>query len=181
MAARKSTAKQTSVETTETTVRPKKDGRIPLDTEFPCVCNAKGGLIYISKNALGRSAQWDEFGDVQYLDIRELLTMRNTQKRFFTDNWLSIKDTDDGEWTGEEAYEFLRVDEHYGTFYDADNIEKFFKLTPKQMEEQVKNMSRGMKDLLAVMAIDKIERGEIDSLKKRNDLSRILGFKMSEE
>lgn len=159
----------------------RKDARIPLDVEVPCLSNVTGGLSYISTRNGGMNAEWSDFGDLQYLDVRELLLMRNTQKRFFNDNWISLKDTDDGEYTADDIYKFLRVDDKYGDFYDADNVESFFNLTEKQMVDKVSKMSRGMKDLISVMAIDKIENDEIDSVKKRKAIINALGLKLGED
>ncbi len=169
------------IEKPQTKTTNKRDARIPLDVEVPCVCNVKGGLIYTSTRNGGMNAEWSEFGELQYLDIRELLLMRNSQKRFFNDNWISLKDTDDGEYTADEIYKFLRVDDKYGDFYDADNIETFFDLNEKQMADKVSKMSRGMKDLVSVMALDKIENDEIDSVKKRRAIIKVLGLEISED
>lgn len=154
--------------------------RIPIDLEVPCVSNVKGHLGYISSRMGGLDADWDEFGSVQYLDIRELMLMRNTQKRFFDDNWICIKDSDDGEYTAEEIYKFLRVDDKYGDYYDADNIETFFNLTPSQMKQKVANLSKGIKELLTITALDKFERGEIDSIKKKQAIMDALEIKEEE-
>jgi len=170
-----------AVEKTQPTSTKRKDARIPLDVEVPCLCNVKGGLIYTSTRNGGMNAEWSEFGDLQYLDVRELLLMRNNQKRFFDDNWISLKDTDDGEYTADDVYKFLRVDDKYGDFYDADNIESFFDLNEKQMADKVAKMSRGMKDLVAVMALDKIENDEIDSVKKRRAIIKALGLEIGED
>ena len=175
------TTKAQVVEKTQPKVTTKKDERIPLDVEVPCLCNVKGGLIYTSTRAGGMNAEWSDFGELQYLDVRELLLMRNSQKRFFNDNWISLKDTDDGEYTAEEIYKFLRVDDKYGDFYDADNIESFFDLNEKQMIDKVSKMSRGMKDLVSVMALDKIENDEIDSVKKRRAVIKALGLEIGED
>lgn len=175
------TNKEQVVEKVQTKVAKKKDARIPLDVEVPCLCNVKGGLIYTSTRAGGMNAEWSDFGDLQYLDVRELLLMRNNQKRFFNDNWISLKDTDDGEYTADDIYKFLRVDDKYGDFYDADNIESFFDLTERQMTEKVSKMSRGMKDLVSVMALDKIENDEIDSVKKRRAIIKVLGLEIGED
>lgn len=186
------TAKNAKTKTTETIIEQtdeksvpskakRREARIPLDVEVPCLSNVTGGLSYISTRNGGMNAEWSDFGDLQYLDIRELLLMRNTQKRFFVDNWISLKDTDDGEYTAEDIYKFLRVDDKYGDFYDADNIESFFNLTEKQMADKVSKMSRGMKDLISVMAIDKIENDEIDSVKKRKAIINALGLKLGED
>lgn len=173
--------KEKMVEQAQPKTIKRRDARIPLDVEVPCICNVKGGLIYVSTRTGGMNAEWSEFGDLQYLDVRELLLMRNTQKRFFDDNWISLRGTDDGEYTADDVYKFLRVDDKYGDFYDADNIETFFELNADQMKDKVSKMSRGMKDLIAVMALDKIESGEIDSLKKRKAISESLGLEIGED
>lgn len=170
---KQTTAKEKQVK--KTSVR-----RIPLDLELPCVSNVKGRLVYISKRMGGLNADWDEFGDIQYLDIRELMLMRNTQKRFFDDNWIVIKDSDDGEYTADEVYKFLRVNDKYGDFYDADNIETFFDLSPSQMKEKIARVSTGIKELLTITALDKFERGEIDSIKKKQAIKDALGIKDEE-
>ncbi len=179
----KSKSTETVVDNTKTQVKPsrKSVARIPLDTEVPCLCNVKGGLIYTSTRADGTKAEWFDFGDLQYLDLRELLLMRNSQKRFFNDNWISIKDTDDGEYTADDIYKFLRVDDKYGDFYDADNIETFFELNEDQMKDKVSKMSRGMKDLVSIMALDKLEHDEIDSVKKRKSIISVLGLDVGED
>ncbi len=155
--------------------------RIPLDLELPCVSNVKGHLVYVSKRTGGLNADWDEFGDIQYLDVRELMLMRNTQKRFFDDNWIVIKDSDDGEYTADEVYKFLRVNDKYGDYYDADNLETFFDLSPSQMKEKVAKVSKGIKELLTITALDKFETGEIDSIKKKQAIKDALGIKDEDE
>lgn len=175
------TVKEKTVEQAQPKTTKRRDARIPLDVEVPCICNVKGGLIYVSTRNGGMNAEWSEFGDLQYLDVRELLLMRNTQKRFFDDNWISLRATDDGEYTADDVYKFLRVDDKYGDFYDADNIETFFELNADQMKDKVSKMSRGMKDLVAVIALDKIESGEIDSVKKRKAITESLGIEIGED
>lgn len=160
---------------------PKKNRRIPIDLEVCCVSNVKGRLTYVSNRVGGLGADWDEFGSEQYLDIRELMNMRNTQKRFFDDNWIIIKDSDDGEYTADEIYKFLRVSERYGDYYDKDNLDTFFDLTPKQMKEKVARVSDGIKELLIATASEKFRSGEIDSLKKKQAIKDALGMGDEEE
>lgn len=155
--------------------------RIPLDLEVPVASNVNGQLTYVSTRVGGLNTEWHEFGSIQYLDIRELLLMRNSQKRFFTDNWISIKDSDDGEFTAEDIYKFLRVDESYGNYYDADNIDTFFELPPTAMKEMATKLSNGMKELLTSIALDKFESGEIDSIKKKQAVIDALGINIDGE
>jgi hypothetical protein len=174
MATRKAKTETTSTELVKEVA--KKNRRIPLDVEVCCVSNVKGSLIYKSSRNGGINADWDEFGSMQYLDIRELLSMRNTQKRFFDDNWIVLQDTEDGEYTADDIYKFLGVSERYGDYYDCDNIDTFFDLTPKQMKDKVTKVSNGIKELLISVAIDKFKNGEIDSVKKKQAIKDALGI-----
>ena len=49
------------------------------------------------------------------------------------------------------------------------------------MIDKVSKMSRGMKDLVSVMALDKIENDEIDSVKKRRAVIKALGLEIGED
>ena len=187
MATRNTKSTTTGVVETATVEKPtepvkqvKKNRRIPTDLEVACVSNVKGRLTYVSNRAGGLNADWDEFGSEQYLDIKELMNMRNTQKRFFDDNWIVIRDSDDGEYTADEIYTFLRVAERYGDFYDKDNLDTFFDLSPDQMKDKVSRVSDGIKELLISTALDKFKSGEIDSIKKKEAIKTALGIEDDE-
>lgn len=155
--------------------------RLPLDIEIPCTNNTHGELVYKSTRSGGLDTDWDEYGSVQYMDLRELMQMRNTAKRFFTDNWIVVGDTDDGEYTAEDIYNYLKVNESYNDFYSPDNVDDFFSLNEKQMKDKASRLSKGMIDLLSVIALEKMDAGEIDSVSKIRGIETALGIKLNKE
>ena len=82
-----------------------------LDTMVTVVCNTIGGATYISKKASGYIVEWEDFGSEEYMELGELVAMRNTDRRFFEDNWITLEDTD--EYDAMQLYEFLKVAKYY--------------------------------------------------------------------
>ena len=161
--------------------KPKAKPKIPLDLEVPVVNNTPGTLIYITKRSGGMNASWGEYGDIQYLDIRELISMRNTDKRFFTDNWIGINGSDDGEFTADDIYRYLRVDVLYTNYIPPERIDEFFELNPDEMAAEIADMTPGMRDVIIAELSSRIASGTIDSVSKINALEKAFGMKFKEE
>lgn len=146
--------------------------KIPLDLEVPVTSNYTGRLIFVSKKSNGYSVEWDEYGMTEYMEIGELLSMRNTDRRFYEDNWIVIGDTD--EYTSEEIYKFLKVDKFYKNAYTPENIDSFFTLSPNEMIKTISTLSKGMKECIAIKAQTMINDGTLDSNKKIDALAESL-------
>lgn len=146
--------------------------KIPLDLEVPVTSNCTGKLIFVSKKSNGYSVEWAEYGMTEYMEIGELLSMRNTDRRFYEDNWIVIGDTDD--YTANDIYKFLKVDKYYESVYTPDNIDDFFLLSPNDMIKNIARLSTGMKECISVKAQEMINNGILDSNKKIDALSEAL-------
>ena len=128
-----------------------KSAKIPLDTVVPVVCNVYGGATYISKKATGYIVEWDSFGDIEYIELGELVSMRNTDRRFFEDNWIVLEDVDD--YTSVELYNFLKVGKYYEKYYTPETIDSIFDLEPSTLIRTISELSSGMKSTIASRAI----------------------------
>ena len=64
--------------------------QLPLDTMVACTNMTSGKLIYISSRQMGFTIEWEHEGDVEYIELGELVTMRNSQRAFFEKNWIAI-------------------------------------------------------------------------------------------
>ena len=113
-----------SEDTTKPIVKTTKATRIPLDTMVTVVCNTIGGATYISKKAAGYIVEWEDFGSEEYMELGELVAMRNTDRRFFEDNWIILEDTDD--YDAMQLYEFLKVAKYYTNVFTSRNIDELF-------------------------------------------------------
>lgn len=148
--------------------------RIPLDTMIPVTCNTKGTLIYVSKKIAGYTIKWDGFGSTEYMELSELASMRNSDRRFFEDNWIICEDTED--YTAMQIYDFLKVGKYYKDVFTPENIDTIFEKDPKDIIRCISTLSKGMKQTVAVRAKEKIDAKELDSNSKIEALETALGM-----
>lgn len=134
----------------------KKVSKIPLDIEVPVTCNVVGGATYIARN--GDAVDWDEFGACEYMTLGEIVSMKNSQRRFFTDNWIILEDTED--YSAIELYEFLKVTKFYEHILTPDTIDSIFDMDDSTLIRTLSNLSAGMKATVAARAKVKIDAKE---------------------
>lgn len=134
--------------------------RIPLDTLIPVACNIPGGAIYVSKKTMGYTVEWEDIGSVEYMELNELASMKNTDKRFFEDNWIILEDTDD--YTAMQLYDFLKVSKFYKNVFTPENIDEIFSYSKDRIVKTISTLSRGMKETIAVRAKQKLDDGTLD-------------------
>lgn len=144
----------------ETASRIQKMVRIPLDTIVPVVCNTVGGATYISKKIMGYQVEWDDLGSVEYMELGELASMRNTDRRFFTDNWIVLEDT--VEYTAMQLYDFLKVSKYYENVFTPENIDEIFTYSKDKITKTITTLSRGLKETIAARAKQKLDEDTLD-------------------
>ena len=137
-----------------------KSNRIPLDTMVTVVCNTIGGATYISKKASGYIVEWEDFGSEEYMELGELVAMRNTDRRFFEDNWIVLEDTE--EYDAIQLYEFLKVAKYYTNVFTSRNIDELFSYSTDRIAKTISTLSRGMKETIAVRAKQKLDDNTLD-------------------
>lgn len=137
-----------------------KSVRIPLDTIVPVICNTAGGAFYSSKKIMGYTVEWDDIGSVEYMELGELSSMKNTDKRFFEDNWIVLDDTD--EYTALELYDFLKVSKYYKNILTPDTIDDIFTYPKDEIVRTISTLSRGLKETIAVRAKQKLDENTLD-------------------
>lgn len=134
--------------------------RIPLDTIVPVVCNTLGGAIYVSKKTMGYTVTWEDLGSVEYMELGELASMKNTDKRFFEDNWVILEDADD--YTSMQLYDFLKVTKYYKNIFTPENLDEVFTYDKEKLIKTLATLSRGMKETIAVRAKQKLDDNTLD-------------------
>lgn len=154
----------------------KRAKKIPLDIVVPVTCNTVGGAIYISKKS-GYPVEWDDYGVEEFMELSELVAMRNTDRRFFTDNWIVLGDTE--EYTALELYDFLKVTQFYEKILTPSDIDTIFEMNADSIVKVISGMSKGMKATIASVVLNKIKTCELDSQSKINAFEDALNVKFS--
>lgn len=162
--------------TAVTAAMPLKKKTIPVDYMIPVKSGVTGILVYVSKKTFGYEVEWNSFGDIEYIEYSELLSMRNTTKAFFENNWIFFEDTDD--YTAQELYEALRVDRYYKNTVLGQDLDSIFDQSPDDIADLISPLSKGVKETIALAARSKIDSGQLDSIKRIEALEKSLNVEL---
>jgi len=139
---------------------------IPLNTLIEVTNGFHGKLVYVSKKNDGMTVIWEEFGDTEYLELQELIAIRNSMKKFFINNWFIIEDLD--------ILDFLEVTKYYENALNAEKFDEIFSKSPTEIENLVSLMSKGQQASLIYKLTSMIDSGELDSRKTINAFEKSL-------
>lgn len=64
---------------------------IGMEEEVPCMSITFGGLVYVSP-ITGATYKWHKIGDVEYLTVKELISMNNSKPVFLNKPWIILQD-----------------------------------------------------------------------------------------
>lgn len=131
----------------ESKERNQRKADIPNNYEIPVKSNVAGGLTYASRKNKGLEYRWEQNGDVEYIEYSELVSMRNTQRKFFENNWIVIEDSD---YTAEEVYRALSVQKYYE--FNLNSIDDIFSFPEATVREIAEKASKGLKDNIIARA-----------------------------
>jgi hypothetical protein len=76
-----------------------------------------GILIYKSKKT-GMHLQFEKYGDIEYIEFGELLTMKTSSRKFLEEPWILILD--------EEVVKYLGLEKLYKKLVHPENIDAIF-------------------------------------------------------
>jgi len=151
------------------TVKTSKKTRAQFDRNemVTCRCVVKGGLIYKSKKNIGSDTNWDDYGSEEDLDIGEILTIKASVPRFLTEPWFKIIDND-------ELVEYLGLTKMYNTILLVEDVDSLFTKTPEKIQEILKEVPKGTKNLIIDRARDLIIEKKLFDLRVINTLEKEL-------
>ena len=132
----------------------------------------QGQLVYISKRT-GEQYIWDSFGAEQEIELRELKSAKNSNKKFFTNNWFMFDDA----W----VIDYLGVRQYYKNALSIDGFDEIFKKSPSELEDTISKLSPGQKRSVAYRAKGLIAEKKIDSLSLISTLEDALGIELVEK
>jgi hypothetical protein len=143
---------------------PKKVTQVDKDKLIPIMNITAHSLIYLSKRT-GAEWNWEQYGDIEYMEMAELLTMRNAHRRFLDEPFILIMDDD--------AVNYLGLEKMYEKMISPDNIDKVFKMKMDNFKEVINSSPKGIQILIANRAKQLIDNGELDSMAKINFINEI--------
>lgn len=132
--------------------------------------NTAGKVVYVSPRMMGYKICWHDFGDTELMEYSELMTMRNSARRFFEDNLIWIED--------EEVRDALGVSKYYKDAVSTSNLDDLFKMSADTIRQKIALMSESNKNAVAQRAQSLIDSGVLDSVKKIRAVEESLDVKL---
>lgn len=126
-------------------------------------------LTYISKSQNGYRIDWDQFGEENWIEYKELLNMRGSQRKFFEEPWIMC-DFD--------VLEDLKVDKYYKNIIDLDNLDTVFNKSAKELEKTLKIVPNGIKKLIVDRAIELIKNKALDRISVIETIEKTLNIEL---
>lgn len=177
--ANKNTAGQSRIENTEQQVQTQKaeprKSLIPKEidpNQYVTVRNGfQGRLVYKSKRT-GERFVWDSFGAEQDMELSELKNAKNSNKKYFINNWFMF----DEPW----VIDYLGVWQYYKFAVSIQDFDKLFEKPAAEIGKIISKLSEGQKKSIAYRAKQLIAEGGIDSNRTIAALEKHLGTELIE-
>lgn len=148
---------------------------IPKDVDPNTIVTVRNGfqgrLVYKSKKT-GERFVWDSFGSEQDMEIGELRSARNSNKKYFINNWFMF----DEPW----IVDYIGMGQYYKFAVPVQDFDKLFEKSATELEKMISKMSDGQKKSVAYRAKQLIAEGGIDSNKTIATLEKCLGTELIE-
>lgn len=143
--------------------------------EYVTVHNGHHGILIYKSKRTGEVFTWEDYGEEQEMQIRELKDAKNSNKKFFINNWFVFDE--EYQW----VIDYLGMRNFYKNSIGLGKFDDIFKLTPEKLKAELEQMSSGQKDSVICRARQLIIDGEIDSRKIIATLETTLGVELIEK
>lgn len=127
-----------------------------------------GRLVFISPRT-GEKFYWDDYGDEQDIELRDLKGAKANSKAFFENNWFLLDD-----W----VIRYLGVESYYRHAVAPGNCDKLFRLPIQDLKAELSAMNGSQRSSVAVRARELIGSGDLDSLRVITALEEALGVEL---
>ena len=131
----------------------------------------QGRLVYKSRRT-GERWSWETFGAEQDMELSELKNARNSNKKYFINNWFMF----DEDW----IVDYLGMRQYYKHALPIDDFDKLFEKPASEIEKIVSKLSDGQRKSVAYRAKQLIAEGGIDSNKVITTLENCLNTELIE-
>lgn len=165
------TAVEQGVAPVATKIVPKE---IDLGMYIPVRNGFQGSLCYISSRTR-EVFEWENFGDTQEIELRELRNAKSSAKKFFEKNWFMFDE--EYKW----VISYLGLNQYYKNAINLEDFDDLFKKDPAELREIISRLSDGQRSSVAFRARQLVAEGGIDSLKVISALESILGIELIEK
>lgn len=139
------------------------------------------GVLYYRNPRTQESFIWEHVGDVQFLSMSDLKTIKAQNAGYFKNQWLvivGVADDSDCKASAADICKALAIDIYYKNFIDPTKFEDACAWNDEEIRERVAMLSEGAKQNLIVALNGFISDGTLDSRKKIKAFEKALGCEL---
>ena len=129
---------------------------IPMDAMVMVRSAVNGNLIYVSKRTNGYTETWSALGEEIPMEMAELYSMKNTDRAFFTENWIEVDPV---------VLRDLQMERFYENSVSVADLDKVFEMTGDELRNAIRRMKENTKNAFALEAMRRVENGELDNFR----------------
>lgn len=163
-------AKETVNKITQSIVAPVARKQRDMNEMISVVCITNTSLIYESRNQQGYRVDWDGFLQENWIEYKELINMRSSQRAFFEEPWIIC------DW---DVLVDLKVDHYYKNIIDLENLDELFTKSTEELENALKIVPAGIKKLIIDRAFELRREKKLDSLNVIETIEKTLNIDLS--
>lgn len=144
---------------------------IPMDALVMVKSAIYGKLIYVSKRIQGYKEVWNGFGEEIPMEMAELYSMKNTDRKFFTENWIEVDPL---------VLRDLQMEKYYTQAIPIDTFNSLFELSESELESKIDNMKEHIRNAFVLEAMKRVENGTLNNLKTISLIEKKLNCELYE-
>ena len=114
---------------------------IPMDALVMVKSAVNGKLVYVSKRLNGYIETWNGMGEEIPMEMAELYSMKNTDKSFFTENWIEVDPI---------VLRDLQMERYYKDAVSIADLEDIFELEGDELRQAISKMKENTKNAFAL-------------------------------
>ena len=163
-------AKETVEKITQSVAKPMVKQQRDMNEMISVVCITNTTLVYESKNQIGYRVDWDGFLQENWIEYKELINMRNSQRAFFEQPWVIC------DW---DVLVDLKVDNYYKNIIDLEDLDSVFEKSSEELEKTLKIVPAGIKKLIVDRAFELRREKKLDSLSTIETIEKTLNIDLT--
>lgn len=127
------------------------------------------GVLYYKNPRTQETFIWERSGDIQFLSMSDLKTMKAQDVGYFKNQWIiivGVADDSDCKAKPADIYKSLAIDNYYKNFIDPTTFDAACDWSEGEIAEKIAILSEGARQNLIVALNSFIKTGRLDSRKR---------------
>lgn len=144
---------------------------IPMDALVMVRSNVNGKLVYVSKKTNGYKEIWSSLGEEIPMEMAELYSMKNSNRSFFTENWIEVDPI---------VLRDLQMEHYYKDAISIEDLDSIFELQGEELERKIDSMKENIRNAFVLDAIKRIEEGTLTNIRTISTIEKKLNCELYE-